>query len=60
MTTELVRDVLAAEQARLRAALGDAAWSAAHYPLAGRLLDEITTSPTFASFLTLAAYRELP
>jgi malate synthase len=60
VTVELFREVLAAEQARLRAQFGDAAWSTGHYALAGRLLDEITTAPAFASFLTLAAYRELP
>ncbi len=60
VTVDLFREVLAAEQARLRDELGDAAWSAANYPLAGRLVDEITTAPGFATFLTLAAYRELP
>jgi malate synthase len=60
VTVELFREVLAAEKARLRSELGDAAWSAGGFPLAARLVDEITTAPAFAPFLTLAAYRELP
>jgi malate synthase len=50
---------LRAELARLQAALGEAAFIAGKYSEAATLLDEITTAPEFATFLTLAAYREL-
>jgi malate synthase len=50
---------LRAELARLQAALGETAFVAGKYREAAALLDEITTAPEFATFLTLAAYREL-
>jgi hypothetical protein len=39
--------------------MGEAAFVAGKYSAAAALLDEITTAPEFATFLTLAAYREL-
>ena len=48
-----------AELARLQTAMGEAAFVAGKYSAAAALLDEITTAPEFATFLTLAAYREL-
>jgi malate synthase len=59
VTAELFRSELRAELARLQAALGEAAFIAGKYSEAATLLDEITTAPEFATFLTLAAYREL-
>ncbi|MFM8517885.1 MAG: malate synthase A [Nevskiaceae bacterium] len=59
ITVELFRAELAAEQQRLRDALGESAHTAGRYAQAAALLDGITTSPEFASFLTLAAYREI-
>jgi malate synthase len=59
VTAELFRSELRAELARLQAALGEAAFIAGNYSEAATLLDEITTAPEFATFLTLAAYREL-
>jgi len=59
ITAELFRDVLAAECKTLRARLGEAAYVAGRFDAAARLLDEITTAPEFATFLTLAAYREI-
>ena len=59
VTAELFRDVLAAECKTLRGRLGDAAYEAGRFDGAARLLDEITTAADFATFLTVAAYREL-
>ena len=59
VTAAMFRDMLAAEQARLAGELGEAAWRKGNFPRAGELLDEITTSDRFATFLTLSAYREL-
>jgi malate synthase len=59
VTLELFRQILAEEQAGLRAALGDAAYERGNFNRAAKLLDEITAAPQFATFLTLAAYREL-
>jgi malate synthase len=59
VTAQLFRELLAAERARLRADLGDAAYGRGNFDRAAALLDEITTAPEFSTFLTLAAYREL-
>jgi malate synthase len=59
VTAELFRSELRTELARLQAALGEPAFVAGKYSEAAALLDEITTAPEFATFLTLAAYREL-
>ncbi len=59
ITAELFRSMLAAEAARLRAGLGEVAWTRGNFEPAARLLDEITTAEEFSTFLTLAAYREL-
>jgi malate synthase len=59
VTASIFRDLLAAEQQRLAAELGEEAWTRGNFKRAGQLLDEITTSGEFATFLTLAAYREL-
>lgn len=57
VTLELFREVLTQELARLRARLGDEAFERGRYALAAQLLDEITASETFSTFLTLDAYR---
>ena len=59
ITAELFRAELAAEQQRLRQWLGESAYTAGRYEQAAALLDGITTASEFATFLTLAAYREL-
>ena len=59
VTAAMFRAMLAAEQARLRAEVGEAAYARGNYDRAAVLLDDITTSDEFATFLTLAAYREL-
>jgi malate synthase len=59
ITAELFRSMLATEQARLRAELGEEGYARGNFERAGRLLDSITTAPDFAEFLTVAAYREL-
>ena len=59
ITAELFRAELAAEQQRLRQWLGESAYAADRFEQAAALLDGITTASEFATFLTLAAYREL-
>jgi malate synthase len=59
VTASMFRELLAAEQKRLASELGEAAWGRGNFERAGQLLDAITTSEEFATFLTLAAYREL-
>jgi len=59
ITAELFRAELAAEQQRLSQWLGESAYAAGRYEQAAALLDGITTASEFATFLTLAAYREL-
>ncbi len=59
VTVELFRDMLAGEQARLRATLGDAAYAGGRFDAAAVLLDSITTAADFATFLTVPAYRQL-
>ena len=59
ITAELFRAELAAEQQRLHQWLGESAYAAGRYEQAAALLDGITTASEFATFLTLAAYREL-
>jgi hypothetical protein len=50
---------LAEEQAGLQRSLGASAYAAGNFERASQLLDAITTGEEFATFLTLAAYREL-
>jgi malate synthase len=59
VTAQMFREMLAAEQRRLRSELGEHAYLAGHYDEAAELLDRITTAPEFATFLTLEAYRRL-
>jgi malate synthase len=59
VTVELFRQILAEEQAGLQRSLGASAYAAGNFERASQLLDAITTGEEFATFLTLAAYREL-
>jgi malate synthase len=59
VTIELFREMLSQEQQRLAGVLGPQPYAQGHFEAAGKLLDEITTSVEFQSFLTLSAYREL-
>ena len=59
VTAQMFRELLCAEKQRLSAELGAAAWQRGNFERAAKLLDEITTADEFATFLTLAAYREL-
>lgn len=60
VTAAMFREMLAQECARLRALIGEAAYVHGNFERAAALLDEITTAEQFSTFLTLAAYRELP
>jgi len=44
---------------RLRSELGETAFAAGNFARAATLLDGITVSPTFETFLTLPAYRAI-
>jgi malate synthase len=59
VTVDMFRGMLAEERSRLRAALGEAAYTAGNFERAAGLLDEITTAEAFESFLTTVGYREL-
>jgi malate synthase len=59
VTLELVRAITAEELAKLRAQTGDAGFAAGHFEHAARLIDGLTADPTFETFLTLTAYREI-
>jgi malate synthase len=59
VTVELFRQIVAEELAKLRAALGDAAFAAGNFEHAAKLIDGITTAETFETFLTLPAYRAI-
>ena len=59
VTIELVRAEIAAQLAGIRAAEGDAAFTAGHFERAAAILDELTANPEFEPFLTLVAYRDI-
>jgi malate synthase len=59
VTIELFREMLSQEKQRLAGVLGPQRYAQGRFEEAGRLLDKITTSVEFDSFLTLSAYREL-
>jgi len=59
VTVELFRQIVAEELAKLRAALGDAAFAAGNFEHAAKLIDGITTAESFETFLTLPAYRAI-
>jgi malate synthase len=44
---------------KIRAEVGDAAFSTGHYEHAAGLVDELTAKDEFDTFLTLTAYREI-
>jgi malate synthase len=60
ITLDMFREILATERGRLSAEVGPAAYAAGNFERAAQLLDRITTAEKFETFLTLAAYRELP
>jgi malate synthase len=59
ISAERFRAVLLEEQALLRRELGDSAYSNGHYSQAAIMIDELTTAPTFVSFLTTPGYAKL-
>jgi malate synthase len=59
VTVELFRQITREELARLKAQLGDAAFSAGNFERAAGIIDAITTAGTFETFLTLPAYRAI-
>jgi malate synthase len=59
VTLELVRAVIREELGKIRAEVGDSAFTGGHYEHAARLVDELTAKPRFETFLTLTAYREI-
>jgi len=59
VTLELFRTLLQQENARLAALLGRDAYAHGHFLAATRILDELTSAPTCADFLTVVAYPQL-
>jgi malate synthase len=59
VTEAMVRQISQEELARLRSELGEPAFAAGNFARAAALLDSITTSPIFETFLTLPAYRAI-
>ncbi len=59
VTTELFRQLLAEELAKIEAIIGAERYAEGKYTRAAALVDEITTSPDFVEFLTLPGYRLL-
>jgi len=59
VTLALVRELLAAEKARLARELGADRYASGQFEAASGLLDEITAVREFETFLTLAAYQRL-
>ncbi len=59
LTLDLYRALAADELARLREALGEAAWIGGHFALAAEIFDTLSTDEVLADFLTLPAYEHL-
>jgi malate synthase len=59
VTLKLVRELLIEQLAKIRAEVGESAFASGHYARAGELVDQLTASPEFESFLTITAYREI-
>jgi malate synthase len=59
VTVELFRQITQEELAKLRTELGEAAFAAGNFERAAKLIDAITVSETFETFLTLPAYRAI-
>ncbi len=60
VTVALFRQILAEEQAKMKALVGAEQYAAGDYPLAAQLFDKITTDDSFPEFLTLPGYDCLP
>lgn len=56
VTKELFKKCLAEELPKVRAILGDEAWSAGKYEEGARLFESLTTDDNYVEFLTLPAY----
>ncbi|HEX2830915.1 MAG TPA: malate synthase A [Burkholderiales bacterium] len=56
VTKALVRRLLPEELARVRAEIGEVAWTAGEYEEAARLFEQITTDDEYVEFLTLPGY----
>jgi malate synthase len=59
ITIELFRSITADELAKLKSQLGDSAFAQGNFERASKLIDQITTTPRFESFITLPAYAEI-
>jgi malate synthase len=59
VTLEFVRACIGEELVRLRGQVGDVAFAGGHYERAAKLIEELTASTAFETFLTLTAYREI-
>jgi malate synthase len=56
VSRELVRQLLPAELAKVRALLGEVAWTSGEYEEAARMFEKLTTDDDYVEFLTLPGY----
>ena len=59
ITADLVREIVREETGKVRAAMGEEAYTAGRHAAAAQLMLELVESPTFAEFLTLPAYERM-
>ncbi|HZO74313.1 MAG TPA: malate synthase A [Ktedonobacteraceae bacterium] len=59
VTVELFRQLMGEELEKIKAGLGEQAFTARKFATASKILDEIVTSDQFVEFLTLPAYKYL-
>ncbi|MBI2939273.1 MAG: malate synthase A [Chloroflexi bacterium] len=59
LTRDLVRQVMAEELEKIRAALGEATYARARFPEATALFEQVALGEEFVEFLTLPAYKRI-
>jgi malate synthase len=59
ISADLVRELADDELAKLRARLGDEAWSKSRFDEARAVFEEVALAQTFPSFLTLVAQKHI-
>jgi malate synthase len=60
VTTELYRSLVPGQLEKIKAQVGEEAYSTGHYLDAARLFDRLVMSEEFVEFLTVPAYEQLP
>jgi len=57
VTVEIVRHTIAEELAKLKDHLGPLRFQSGRFEVAGRMFEEMMTSPEFPDFMTLVVYK---